>query len=121
MTCGTNNKRKILPPTVYLDWIRSPNKSAKKGTIIWKAIINSFHIIGDWLIWKIGDDSKVLIGKDPWIGCANNHLLPEELVISLNQRGFFYLNQIGHRNFITGNTRWISGEDLNLEANSLQA
>jgi hypothetical protein len=86
-------KEKYIPQISLLEWICSPNKSFEKnGTIIWKSIINSFHIIGDWLIWKVGNGSKVLIGKDPWIGCANSHILPEELVNFLNQRGYFYLN-----------------------------
>jgi hypothetical protein len=100
-------KEKYFPNSLFWSGFTPQTNPSKNGTIIWKAIINYFHIVGDWLIWKIGNGSKVLIGKDPWIVCSNNHLLPEDLITSLNHRGFYYLNQVGRMDFITGNTRWI--------------
>jgi hypothetical protein len=35
-------KEKYFPHQSILEWIRTPNKSTNKGTIIWKSIINSF-------------------------------------------------------------------------------
>jgi len=46
--------------------------------------------------------------EGPWISCSNNHLFPEDLVTSLNQISFYYLNQVWHMEFMKGNTRWIS-------------
>jgi hypothetical protein len=55
-----------------VDWIRKHDKKVSNGSIIWKAIIKAFPLIGKWLMWKIGNGVQVSIGKDPWIGSNNN-------------------------------------------------
>jgi hypothetical protein len=51
--------------------------------------------------------------------CQQSFTFKRSCPLTKSER-LLFLNQIGHRDYITGNTRWISGEDLNLEANSLQ-
>jgi len=34
-------------------------------------------------------------------------------------KGFFFLNQVGHKYYTTGAMRWLSGEELNLEAQQI--
>ena len=42
--------QKCISPRSILEWIRDPNKSHTGGSIIWKALITSFGIIGmAWL------------------------------------------------------------------------
>jgi len=31
-----------------------PIKSSK-GSIVWKALVEAFPVVGDWVVWKIGD------------------------------------------------------------------
>jgi hypothetical protein len=81
-------KEKYIPSISLLEWIRSTNKSYQKWNYHLESPHKFFPIIGDWLIWKVGKGSNILIGKDPWIGCSNKHMLPEALILSLNQRGF---------------------------------
>jgi hypothetical protein len=108
-------KDKYIPHDTIVDWIREPEKCSQNGSIIWKAILQDFPLIGRWLIWCIGDGSQVLIGKDPWIGSQNNHLLPASLIQWLNRDGFFFLNHIMRRDFTTGHTHWLSSRDLDLD------
>jgi hypothetical protein len=65
--------------------------------MVWKTMLNSFSLIGQ----------NILIGKDHWIGCGNNHLLPKQAIHSLNDQGIFNLNQIwlGH---------WISWHEVGM-------
>lgn len=77
-----------------VEWIRTPQKEANNCSIIWKTIINSFHVIGDGLAWKIGDGSRAHVGMDPWPDSQNSHILPPDLVQQLHEHGFIYLNQI---------------------------
>jgi hypothetical protein len=49
-------------------WIRSPQKSLKGASVIWKAVINAFPVIENGLAWKIGNgnilDWGQTLGRD---------------------------------------------------------
>jgi hypothetical protein len=68
--------QKYISPASIEDWIRTPNKSATNGSIIWKAMISSFSVVGDSLAWRVGKGNHLRIGVDPWPGCGNSHILP---------------------------------------------
>jgi hypothetical protein len=36
------------------DWNRTPRKLFQKASVIWKAVILSFPLIRNWLLWKVG-------------------------------------------------------------------
>ena len=55
---------------------------------------NAFPLTHSVLVWKIGNGASVRIGGDPWPGSQQSHLLPGQLVLLLQQKGFFHLNQI---------------------------
>ena len=54
------------------DWIRSPVKTHKNGSIGWKWLILEFPFVGNWTTWKIGDGKQVILGEDPWSGAGQN-------------------------------------------------
>ena len=86
---------KYITPTSVLDWIRDFEfKKHKSGSIIWKSLCKSFSLIAEGLVWKVGDGRKVRIGADPWIGSAQNHILPQPLIQIIHQKGYFHINQI---------------------------
>jgi hypothetical protein len=58
-------------------------------------ILNAFSLIKKWLIWKIGNGAHVIIGKDPWIGSNENHVLPYNMFCALNG-GWFILPNPSH-------------------------
>ena len=70
------------------------NTILPNGLIIWKALCKALPLILEGLALKVGDDANVRIGADPWPGCSQNHLLPNQLLQLLHQKGFFHLNQI---------------------------
>ena len=73
---------------IFLDsikeWIRNLIKKRLISSIIWKAVIKSFQVVGDGLAWEIGNDAKNQVGYDPWAKNLNN-ILPEYLTQQLHQ------------------------------------
>ena len=63
-------KQKYLHGVTLAEWIRVPRKLHIGGSVIWKAIVKSFHLIENNLAWDIGNGKNVLIGRDPWVGCT---------------------------------------------------
>jgi len=74
---------KYIHPDSIEGWVINPAKSFKGGSIIWKVVVSSFLVIGEKLIWDIGNGRKLRIGEDPWVGCVHQHLLPEHTVNDL--------------------------------------
>jgi hypothetical protein len=77
-----------------MDWIRSPLKRFSVCSIIWKAFIKSFEVVGEGLACRVGNDHKVHLSADPWPGSGRSHLLNLILIQYLKGQGFFYLNKV---------------------------
>jgi hypothetical protein len=86
--------QKYIEPDSLETWIRRAQKSLKGVSVIWKAIINSFPVIGEGLAWKIGNGHRVRLGADPWAGSEGQHLLPEQLILHLRIKGYDTLDKL---------------------------
>jgi hypothetical protein len=58
--------RKYISPDTVDECIHRPVKVATQCTIIWKALINSFQVVGEGLVRKVGNGQRVRIGANPW-------------------------------------------------------
>ena len=56
--------------------------------------MKSFSLIESNLSWDVGNGEKVLVGKDPWLGSEQMHVLPEEVINTLALRGISTLDQL---------------------------
>ena len=56
---------KYIRPLTVLDWIRDKDKKKSCISICWKSVLWSFNLIGDFLVWKVGNGADVHIGLDP--------------------------------------------------------
>jgi hypothetical protein len=54
------------------EWVHAPHKPVANCFIVWKALVDSFPLIGNWLVWKIGNEKRIRIGEDPWEGSEGN-------------------------------------------------
>ena len=78
----------------------------------------SFDLIGDFLVWKVGNGASVRIGMDPWVGCKWRNLLPPHLIDKLHSVGIFSLKDIGCPGVTyLREEGWISSNILRLEDN----
>ena len=85
------------------NWIRKPSKAARKISSIWKAVISTFPIIGDRLVWKVGSGANVRLGIDPWVGNSEGHILPQMIIHSLHDKEIYRLKNIIISNY---NEQW---------------
>ena len=69
-------------------------KKKKYISICWKAVLWSFDLIGQSLVWRIGTGTEVRIGIDPWLGCKWRHNLPVSMIEKLHIGGYFVLRDI---------------------------
>ena len=63
-------------------------------SICWKADVWPFDLIGNSLVWKVGNGVELCIGTDPWVGCKWTHLLPSHFLERLHYQGFYFLKDI---------------------------
>jgi len=107
--------QKYIAPLSILDRIRTDDKKKTGASIIWKAIILAFDLIGKWMAWGVGDGHKFLVGRDPWPGCGRDHILSVSLHNELEQRGITFLYQTEDRTSTTiWNQGWMDGVGLGL-------
>jgi hypothetical protein len=89
------------------EWIQNPTKRISNCTIIWKALIHSFSLIGEGLAWRRGKGKIFIIGADPWPRNGIIHIIHNDLVLHLNENGFKSLTRCAHlfglksRNLVT--------------------
>jgi hypothetical protein len=57
--------QKYISPSSLFDWIRNPQKNFRGGSIFWKTIVKSFHLISDRLAWRVKDGCSVRLGMYP--------------------------------------------------------
>ena len=85
---------KYIEPLSMEDRIRQAVKPILSN--IWKDIVHPFSLVGNWMAWNVGNGVngvKVRIGVDPWVRSGEEHILSEELVVTLQNKGIHYLAQ----------------------------
>jgi hypothetical protein len=96
-------------------WIRQAQKTLKGASVIWKAVIKSFSVIGNGLAWKVGNELRVRLGADPWMGSEGKHILSDHLIHSLRLKGLVSLNSLADQPSTTLWAQgWKSATDLDL-------
>ena len=86
--------QKYLAPDSVEDWIQNPRKTHASGSVIWKAVVKYFELIGSNLTWNVGNGRRAWIGVDPWVGSNQNHILPIRMVEALREQDIIYISQL---------------------------
>lgn len=107
---------KYIAPSSITEWIRYPWWGDKEISYIWKAVLDALDVIRSGLAWDIGKGDRFCIGRDPWPGSGEEHILPPTLVDRLEQSNVLFLSQVGNP---LGSTicyqGWKSGDSLGLD------
>ena len=61
-------KTKYLEGFTMEEWFRLEWKVTKGSSIVWKALVDAFSLVGNWIIWKMRDEKNTRIGEDTWVG-----------------------------------------------------
>ena len=103
------------------DWIRSPNKTFKNGSVGWKSMVLAFPLIGTWIAWEIGNGKSIRIGLEPWAGAGEDYRLPQLVLNKLGEQRCHKLTnaQVQIPDY-TGRTRWKEASDFQLEGEDVE-
>lgn len=85
---------KYIVVDIVEEWVKNIIKILQYASIIWKTIITTFPLVGNWLVWHVGKGDKVQIGLDPWIGSGGLHRLPSLVIRDLRDKRFDTSRQI---------------------------
>ena len=87
-------RRKYLKYRSVTQWIKGMNTTQKGISNIWNYMINSFHVLNDWMVWKPGNGHQIKVGEDPLIGFESFYILSNGLVNFLHDKGIYFLVQV---------------------------
>jgi hypothetical protein len=62
--------------------------------LIWKSMVQYFPLIGNRLVWSVGNGIKVRIEMDPWMGSGVDFKIIEAIVTSLHREGIYNITQV---------------------------
>lgn len=54
-------------------------------------MVQSFPLVGNWLVWKVGKGDKVRIRIDPCVTSGEDLKLPDDVNDALHREGIFTL------------------------------
>ena len=69
------------------EWFHQPTKTHKGGSLCWKAFVEAFPLVGNWVAWQVGDGRRIRIGQDPWVGSGDNFRFLVTLISQLKEKG----------------------------------
>jgi hypothetical protein len=76
--------------------------------------MSSFHLIKQWLAWKIGNGNQAILVKDPFIGDNSSFKLSTPLIQSLNTKGIYSISQDVDPITLNNTQYWLNSNHLNL-------
>jgi hypothetical protein len=86
------------------------------GSIVWKALVAAFPLVGLWTMWRVGNGRSIRLGEDPWLGSKNDFRFSESLLQATHSADIFSLedakSQTPQPSWRQG---WNSAENLGLD------
>jgi len=53
-----------------------PSKYTHNVSTCWKFIVLVFPLVGNWMVWKVGNGERVRVGANPWVGSGEDYKIP---------------------------------------------
>lgn len=82
---------KYLKHLSLVQWIRAQLLTLRNASNVSTTLVRSFSIIGDWVIWRIGNGKQVQVGTIIGPVKIKNKKLSDELIKALNMKGIYTL------------------------------
>ena len=82
---------KYCPGSTIIEWFKNPNKTHKNRSIGWKALVESYPLVGNWIASRIGNGTQVRLGEDLWVGAEENFILSESIISQLRAQRIIVL------------------------------
>lgn len=106
---------KYIAHELLLDWIQNSERRVRGISGIWKAILDAIGIICSGLVWQVGSGHAFRLGLDPWPGSRQSHILSNELIEDLHQKGYHFLSCVRDEDGTTiYGQGWKSGHQIGL-------
>jgi len=111
---------KYIAPSSLLDWIRRVDKALGNCSVVWKALIKNFDLIGSGLVWRVGNGRSARLGLDPWVGSEGAHTLSDGLRRQLRAGGLIFLADVAAPEVSTlWHQGWLTGARIGLHGDYL--
>jgi hypothetical protein len=78
----------------FEDWFRQERNTSQEGSIVLKAMVRDFPLIGNWIAWKVERWNKVRTREDPWIGCKGNFRISIDFIRHVHLMGIYNVEEI---------------------------
>lgn len=75
-------------------WYRNRSLGPCQGSAIWRSLKKVSQFFLKRLIWKLQSGNNILIGFDSILGVQTESPIPQQLLMSLHQKGLFYWAQV---------------------------
>jgi len=97
-------------------WLRQNKHTNRTCSIFWKHLLDVVFVVKSWVIWKVGDGNRAIVGRDPFVGCVGNYKLSHELMVHLQSLNIHTLTHISSKssNIRTGLGDWLTANELDL-------
>ena len=115
---GRIMREKYCPNASIEEWFHQPTKTHKGGSLCWKAFVEAFPLVGNWVTWQVGDGRRIRIVQDPWVGSGDNFRLPITLFSQLKEKEISTL--VDARSYTDRNQRatvWKTTQEMELAEN----
>jgi hypothetical protein len=76
-----------------ISWLRRDTHNTQGTSVIWKNFMDSLPIIKRCLAWEIGSRIRIVLGRNPFIGCNSKYKISISLLQVLNNSNIFSLAQ----------------------------
>lgn len=107
--------RKYLKGIDTTSWLRRDFHHTKTPSIFWQNLMLALPMIKRSLAWKVGTGQRVILGRDPYIGCEGSNVqLSNALLQHLHSHGIYSLAQARNKDTTDPLQSWLSARSLGL-------
>jgi len=63
-------------------------------------MLDSLPVIKNWVVWKVGDGKRIIVGRDPFLGCILKFKFSNELLEQLHSLQIYSLAHMSYQSLL---------------------